>query len=249
MWIWFERQQEILGCLCYALSYLWQDHAKWLLEASTLGFQVHDFCNVDCIGTLLCKPAWKSQAFMLLLAFCVLVNGTWAIGGILVPLVYWCPLGINLTVLHVSVFSSLVPFMFCWANQHRDGVFPSLQGLCQKVSQLMCDIDLHLCQELMKSVGMNRSWLLPYTLLLKATDHVCDCCFCANCSSVFSLFLGLKSPLFPVHWYVVESVMSVNLFSVLNSIQVYLNWNYWNFLTLMNIFYRVHNMELLIRKV
>jgi hypothetical protein len=73
---------------------------------------------------------------------------------------------INLKVLHVvSVFSSLAPFMFCWANQHREGVFPSLQGLCQKVSQLMCDIDLHLCQELMKSVGMNCSWYY----------HMCCC--------------------------------------------------------------------------
>ncbi len=33
-------------------------------------------------------------------------------------------------------------------------------------------------------------------LLLKVTEHLCDCCCCSNCSQVFSPFFGACSPLF-----------------------------------------------------
>lgn len=32
------------------------------------------------------------------------------------------------------------------------------------------------------------SWLLPYFLMLKVCEHLCDCCYCSNCSSIFFLF-------------------------------------------------------------
>ncbi len=50
----------------------------------------------------------------------------------------------------------------------------------------------------------------PYMLLLKFTEHVGDRHCCSNRSWLFSLFFGVGSHfLFAVHWYIVESDISI----------------------------------------
>ncbi len=38
------------------------------------------------------------------------------------------------------------------------------------------------------SWGCYCSWLQPYLLMLKVCEHLCDCCYCSNCSLICFLF-------------------------------------------------------------
>ncbi len=76
--------------------------------------------------------------------------------------------------------------------------------------------------------------LCCYLLLLKVTEHLCDCCCCSNCSQVFSPFFWASSPLFfsvPSPFFFLFSCLII-LYGVYNRVcqvipQFYSGLNSW----------------------
>jgi hypothetical protein len=86
---------------------------------------------------------------------------------------------------------------------------------------------------------------LPYMLLLKFTEHVGDCHCCSNHSWLFSLFVRVGSHfLFAVHWFIVESDISITYSSVVSQFYSgFLKLCYWRSPQLIcRYFFRVANV-------
>lgn len=60
----------------------------------------------------------------------------------------------------------------------------------------------------------------PHMLLSKVTGYAFNCLHCSNHSSVFPVFLGLESVLFPVLFYGIINLHVLFVWSFLNSFQV-----------------------------
>jgi hypothetical protein len=104
----------------------------------------------------------------------------------------FCPLSLSFSLFLCSSFLSswflwsASSFGFCWTSQHHGQVFPLLPLLWQKLSMLVNF--WHWPPPTAESWWIQQwcycGWSIPFMLLLKVPEHVCDCCCCLKWFSI-----------------------------------------------------------------